>query len=611
MEQKHEFQTEVSELLHLMIHSLYSNKEIFLRELISNASDALDKLNYLCLTDDKYKALSYTPKINIEFNKDKKTLVISDNGIGMDKEDLVNNLGTIARSGTKGFLSNLSGDIKKDSNLIGQFGVGFYSAFMVADKIEVMSKKALSDDANIWKSDATNFSVELAKMENFGTKITLYMKNDEFLDEYTLENIIKKYSNHIPYPIFMDKSDYIPPKDGEKECHTEKKNVQVNKASALWQMPKSALKPADYNDFYKQISHDSKDPLLYIHTKAEGKIEYSTLFYIPSIEPFDLYRVDYQSGVKLYVKRVFITDDEKELLPSYLRFVRGIIDVEDLPLNVSREILQENIIMQSVKEASIKKILSELKNLKEKDFEKYLKFYSLFGKVLKEGLYGFTPYKNEILDLALFKSNQKDGFISLKEYKENMQKDQKEIYYITGKNANNLKNSPLLENFNKNKIEVLICDDEIDAIIMPMVYEYDKTPIKPATSAEFKEELNQDDFKELTEKIKEALKDEVKDVRVTSRLNKSASCLVYDENDPDFATQQILKQMGQDNLPKILPILEINPNHEIIKKLKDNNMVLNDVAKVLLGVAKIQEGITIENTDEFTRILTSFIQKAI
>ena len=611
MEQKHEFQTEVSELLHLMIHSLYSNKEIFLRELISNASDALDKLNYLCLTDDKYKALYYTPKINIEFNKDKKTLIISDNGIGMDKEDLINNLGTIARSGTKGFLSNLSGDIKKDSNLIGQFGVGFYSAFMVADKIEVMSKKALSDDANIWKSDATNFSVEPAKMENFGTKITLYMKNDEFLDEYTLENIIKKYSNHIPYPIFMDKSDYIPPKDGEKEGHTEIKNVQVNKASALWQMPKSALKPADYNDFYKQISHDSKDPLLYIHTKAEGKIEYSTLFYIPSIEPFDLYRVDYQSGVKLYVKRVFITDDEKELLPSYLRFVRGIIDVEDLPLNVSREILQENIIMQSVKEASIKKILSELKNLKEKDFEKYLKFYSLFGKVLKEGLYGFTPYKDEILDLALFKSNKKDGFISLKEYKENMQKDQKEIYYITGKNANNLKNSPLLENFNKNNIEVLICDDEIDAIIMPMVYEYDKTPIKPVTSAEFKEELNQDDFKELTEKIKEALKDEVKDVRVTSRLNKSASCLVYDENDPDFATQQILKQMGQDNLPKILPILEINPNHEIIKKLKDNNMVLNDVAKVLLGVAKIQEGITIENTDEFTSILTSFIQKAI
>lgn len=611
MEQKHEFQTEVSELLHLMIHSLYSNKEIFLRELISNASDALDKLNYLCLTDDKYKALSYTPKINIEFNKDKKTLIISDNGIGMDKEDLINNLGTIARSGTKGFLSNLSGDIKKDSNLIGQFGVGFYSAFMVADRIEVMSKKALTNDANIWKSDATNFSVEPVKMENFGTKITLYMKNDEFLDEYRLENIIKKYSNHIPYPIFMDKSDYIPPKDGEKEGSTEIKNVQINKASALWQMPKSALKPADYNDFYKQISHDSKDPLLYIHTKAEGKIEYSTLFYIPSIEPFDLYRVDYQSGVKLYVKRVFITDDEKELLPSYLRFVRGIIDVEDLPLNVSREILQENIIMQSVKEASIKKILSELKNLKEKDFEKYLKFYSLFGKVLKEGLYGFTPYKDEILDLALFKSNQKDGFISLKEYKENMQKDQKEIYYITGKNAKNLKNSPLLENFNKNKIEVLICDDEIDAIIMPMVYEYDKTPIKPVTSAKFKEELNQDDFKELTEKIKEALKNEVKDVRVTSRLNKSASCLVYGENDPDFATQQILKQMGQENLPKILPILEINPNHEIIKKLKDNNMVLNDVAKVLLGVAKIQEGITIENTDEFTSILTSFIQKVI
>lgn len=611
LNEKHEFQTEVSELLNLMIHSLYSNKEIFLRELISNASDALDKLNYLCLTDDKYKTLSYTPRIDIKINKNNKTLSISDNGIGMDKDDLINNLGTIARSGTKGFLSNLSGDVKKDSNLIGQFGVGFYSAFMVADKIEVLSKKALSDEANLWRSDAKNFSIEPAKKDEFGTKITLYLKDDEFLDEYRLENIIKKYSNHIPYPIFMDKSQYLPPKDNEKEGTTEVKNTQINRASALWQMPKSSLKPDDYNDFYKQISHDSADPLLYIHTKAEGKIEYSTLFYIPSVEPFDLYRVDYQSGVKLYVKRVFITDDEKELLPPYLRFVKGIIDVEDLPLNVSREILQENVIMQSVKEASVKKILSELKNLKEKDFKKYLKFYSLFGRVLKEGLYGFTPHKDEILELILFKTNKSDKFISLKEYKTNMQKDQKEIYYITGKNAKNLKNSPLLESFNKKDIEVLLCDDEIDAIVMPMVFEYDKAPIKPASSAKFEENLNQDEFKELTAKIKQALEGEVKDVKVTSRLDKSPSCLVYDENDPDFATQQILKQMGQENLPKILPILEINPNHEIIKKLKDNQILLNDISKVLLGIAKIQEGITLENTDEFTRLLTQFIQKAI
>ncbi|QKF64780.1 molecular chaperone HtpG [Campylobacter corcagiensis] len=616
MTEKHEFQTEVSDLLNLMIHSLYSNKEIFLRELISNASDALDKLNYLTLTDDNYKSLNYTPKIDIKIDKDAKTLTISDTGIGMDKDELISSLGTIARSGTKGFLANLSGDAKKDSNLIGQFGVGFYSAFMVADKIEVLSKKALNEEANLWISDAKDFSIKPAKKDTHGTQITLHMKDDEFLNEYRIENIIKKYSNHIAYPIFMDKEEFIPAKtdDESKEIEPSKseiKNTQINRASALWRMPKSSLKPSDYNEFYKQISHDSADPLHYIHTKAEGTLEYTTLFYIPSVEPFDLYRVDYQSGVKLYVKRVFITDDEKELLPVYLRFIRGIIDVEDLPLNISREILQENRVMATVKDASVKKILSELKKMMDSDREKYLKFYNLFGRVLKEGLYGFTPYKDEILNLVLFKSSKRDGLISLKEYKEAMKDDQKEIFYITGKNSQMLKNSPLLESFNKKEIEVLLCDDEIDAIVMPMVFEYDKTPIKPVSSAKFEEELNQDDFKELTSKIKQALNDEVKDVRVTSRLDKSASCLVYDENDPDFATQQILKQMGQENLPKILPILEINPNHEIIKKLKDNQIMLNDVSKVLLGIAKIQEGINLENSDEFANLLTKFIEKAI
>ncbi|CZE48153.1 molecular chaperone HtpG [Campylobacter geochelonis] len=616
---KHEFQTEVSDLLNLMIHSLYSNKEIFLRELVSNASDALDKLNYLCLTNDEYKKLTYTSKIDIKIDKSAKTLIISDDGIGMDKDELISNLGTIARSGTKGFLSQLSGDVKKDSNLIGQFGVGFYSAFMVADKIEVLSKKALSDEANIWSSDATSFSIKKGKKDSHGTQITLFLKDDEFLNEYTIENIIKKYSNHIPYPIFMDKEEFIPAKkdsDGKEiePSKTELKTTQINKASALWRMQKSALKPEDYNEFYKQISHDSTDPLLYIHTKAEGKIEYSTLFYIPSVEPFDMFRVDYQSGVKLYVKRVFITDDEKELLPTYLRFVKGIIDVEDLPLNVSREILQDNAIIRSVKEASVKKILSELEKLKETDREKYIKFYTLFGKVLKEGLYGFSAQKDEILNLALFKSSKRDGLISLKEYKEAMKEDQKEIYYITGKNANALKHSPILENLNKKDIEVLICDEEIDSIVMPMVYEFDKTPIKPASQAEFKDEkeaVDSEKFKELTAKIKEALNSEVKEVRVTNRLSDSASCLVYDKEDPDFATQQILKQMGQANLPEIKPILEINPEHEIIKKLENNKIMINDISNLLLNIAKIQEGIAIDNPNEFAKILTSVITKAI
>ncbi|ASM36485.1 molecular chaperone HtpG [Campylobacter sputorum] len=611
---KHEFQTEVNDLLNLMIHSLYSNKEIFLRELISNASDALDKLNYLTLTDDKYKSLNYTPKIEISVDKEAKTLIISDNGIGMDENELINNLGTIARSGTKGFLSQISGDAKKDSNLIGQFGVGFYSAFMVASKIEVTSKKALDDEAYEWSSDAKNYEIKKASKETHGTSIKLYLNDDEFLETYRLEGIIKKYSNHIPYPIFMDKEEWIAPKDGEKEGHYESKNTQINKASALWQMSKSSLKEEDYNEFYKQISHDSTDPLMYIHTKAEGKIEYTTLFYVPSVEPFDLFRVDYQSGVKLYVKRVFITDDEKELLPTHLRFVKGIIDVEDLPLNVSREILQDNIIMRSVKEASVKKIYSELEKLLKNDREKYIKFYKLFGKVLKEGLYGFGANKDDILNLTLFKSSSRDGYITLKEYKDAMKKDQKSIYFITGKDEKMLKNSPLLEAFNEKNIEVLICDDEIDSIVMPMVYEYDKTPIKPVQNADdeisLDEKIDESKYAELVVKLKECLKDEIKDVKVTSRLKDSPACLVYDKNDPDFATQQMLKQMGQ-NVPEIKPILEINPNHEIFLKLKENQIMINDISNLLLNMAKISEGMNITNPNEFAKILSKVILKAL
>ena len=615
---KFEFQTEVNELLNLMIHSLYSNKEIFLRELISNASDALDKLNYLCLTDENYKSLNYTPRIDISIDKDKKTLTISDNGIGMNKEDLINNLGTIAKSGTKNFIKELSGEAKKDSALIGQFGVGFYSAFMAADKIEVLSKKALDNKAFLWSSDAKSYEIKESEKDTHGTTVTLYLKDDEFIDFYRIESIVKKYSNHIPYPIFADKEEYIPPKDGEKEGIYETKNTQINKASALWKLNKSSIKASEYNDFYKQISHDNSDPLAYFHTKAEGKIEYVTLFFIPSAEPFDLFRVDYQSGVKLYVKSVFISDDAKELLPPFLRFVRGIIDVEDLPLNVSREILQENKIMANVKDQSVKKILSELGKIKDKDREKYVKFYKLFGKVLKEGLYGFNNDKDQILDLALFKSSKRDGLISLKEYKEAMKGDQKSIYYISGNNESTLRNSPLLENFKKNDIEVLIMDEEIDTIVMPMVYEFDKTPIKSVNHSDIDEEIK-DEKRDIDEskhakilvKMREILKDEVKDVKLSSRLSDSAAVLIYDKNDPDFSMQTILKQMGQTNLPKIKPILEINPSHEIFEKLDKNETMIYDISALLLDMAKINEGISIENPLEFSKILTRVMLKAL
>lgn len=618
MADKFEFQTEVNDLLNLMIHSLYSNKEIFLRELISNSNDALDKLNYLCLTDEKYKSLSYTPRIDIKVDEKAKTLTISDNGIGMDKDELIANLGTIARSGTKGFMQSLSGDAKKDSSLIGQFGVGFYSAFMVASKIEVISKRALGEKAYKWTSDAKSYEIEEASKDGFGTDIILHLNDDEFANSWRIEEIVKKYSNHIPYPIFMDKESYVAPKEGEKEGTYESKNEQINKANALWRLSKSSLKEQDYNDFYKQISHDSSDPLLYIHTKAEGKIEYSTLFYVPSTEPFDLFRVDYQSGVKLYVKRVFITDDAKELLPPYLRFIKGVIDVEDLPLNVSREILQENAIMRTVKEQSVKKILSELAKVKDNDREKYIKFYKLFGKVLKEGLYGFNAEKEQILDLCLFKSSKRDGLISLKEYKEAMKEDQKSIYYISGNNENMLRNSPLLESFKKNDIEVLIMDEEIDTIVMPMVNEFDKTPLKSVSHADINDEIKNDEKVDESKvantlvKMKEILKDEVKDVRLSSRLSSSAAVLIYDKNDPDYAMQEMLKQMGQGaNAPKVKPILEINADHEIFAKLEKNEAMVYDIAPLLLDMARLNEGMSLENPAKFSELLTKVMIKAI
>ncbi|EAL2251097.1 molecular chaperone HtpG [Campylobacter coli] len=606
-----QFQTEVNQLLQLMIHSLYSNKEIFLRELVSNSSDALDKLNFLSVSDDKYKSLKFEPRIDIKIDKDKKTLTISDNGIGMDKDDLINNLGTIAKSGTKSFLENLSGDAKKDSQLIGQFGVGFYSAFMVASKIEVLSKKALDDKAYLWISDANGYEIEDATKEEQGTSITLYLKDDEFANTYKIESIIEKYSNHIQFPIFMEKEEFIPAKEGEEEGKTELKISQINKANALWRMQKSSLKTEDYERFYEQNFHDSNKPLLYLHTKSEGKLEYNSLFFIPQNAPFDLYRVDYQSGLKLYVKRVFISDDDKELLPTYLRFVRGIIDVEDLPLNVSREILQENQILKGVKEASVKKILSELEKLKNKDKEKYLSFFKNFGKVLKEGLYGFGGEKDSLLKLMLYKSTKGESLRSLEEYKNDIQGEQKEIFYITGNNESLLRNSPLLEEYKQKNIEVLLMDDEIDSLVTPMLGEYEGLKFIAINQVEDKNELSDEEkneFAPLVAKFKELLKDQVEDVRLTSRLKDSPSCIVYDKNKPDFAMQQLLKQMGQEQNFK--PILEINPKHAIFTGLKNNETFSADIATLVLNMAKLSEGMGVDNPAEFNASLTKIITKA-
>ncbi|EKQ6043409.1 molecular chaperone HtpG [Campylobacter coli] len=606
-----QFQTEVNQLLQLMIHSLYSNKEIFLRELVSNSSDALDKLNFLSVSDDKYKSLKFEPRIDIKIDKDKKTLTISDNGIGMDKDDLINNLGTIAKSGTKSFLENLSGDAKKDSQLIGQFGVGFYSAFMVASKIEVLSKKALDDKAYLWISDANGYEIEDATKEEQGTSITLYLKDDEFANSYKIESIIGKYSNHIQFPIFMEKEEFIPAKEGEEEGKTELKISQINKANALWRMQKSSLKTEDYERFYEQNFHDSNKPLLYLHTKSEGKLEYNSLFFIPQNAPFDLYRVDYQSGLKLYVKRVFISDDDKELLPTYLRFVRGIIDVEDLPLNVSREILQENQILKGVKEASVKKILSELEKLKNKDKEKYLSFFKNFGKVLKEGLYGFGGEKDSLLKLMLYKSTKGESLRSLEEYKNDIQGGQKEIFYITGNNESLLRNSPLLEEYKQKNIEVFLMDDEIDSLVTPMLGEYEGLKFIAINQVEDKNELSDEEkneFAPLVAKFKELLKDQVEDVRLTSRLKDSPSCIVYDKNKPDFAMQQLLKQMGQEQNFK--PILEINPKHAIFTGLKNNETFSADIATLVLNMAKLSEGMGVDNLAEFNASLTKIITKA-
>src|SRR3954452_23166307 len=619
---KREFQTEVSQLLHLIVHSLYSHPEIFLRELISNSSDALDKLRHLTLTDEVYQSLPFDPRIDLELDEEKKTLTISDTGLGMNEEDLVSHLGTIARSGTKNFLAQLSGDARKDSNLIGQFGVGFYSAFMVADRVEVTSRKAGEEKAWRWISDGkSGFEIEPAERAVAGTTVLLHFNEEgqQYANSWRLQQIVKKYSNHIAFPIFLtyDKSDW---NETEKKSVKTRTTEQVNSASALWRRPKSELKDEDYKELYKSISGDWEDPLFWFHTKAEGSIEYTTLFYIPSKAPLDLYQAEYKGGVKLYVKRVFIMDDAKELLPQYLRFVRGIIDSEDLPLNVSRELLQQNRVLTTIRTASVKKILSELRNIAASQPEQYAKFIAEYNRPLKEGLYGDFGNRETLLDLIRFKSTKAEALTSLAEVKSRMKEGQKSIYYITGGNESLLRTSPLLEIYKKKDLEVLILDDEFDEIVFSGIDKYGDTDLKAVNKASPSEDLKDEaepdkaeEIKPLLEKLKTTLGDRVKDVRPSVRLADSPSCIVSDEEEPSMKMQQLLRAMGQKDIPAAKPTLEINPDHEIVKKMIEgqDEKLVEDAGWVVLDQALLMEGVPLQDPGSFVQRLNRVLNRAI
>jgi len=627
---KQQFQTEVSQLLQLIVHSLYSHPEIFLRELISNSSDALDKLRLLTLVDDKFKALVgsgiASPRIDLELDEAKKTLTISDTGIGMNEEDLVSHLGTIARSGTKNFLAQLSGDTRKDSNLIGQFGVGFYSVFMVSDHVEVLSRKAGEEKTFKWTSDGqTGFDIEEvsggAARTSAGTTVLIHFNDEgaQYANSWRLQEIVKKYSNHIAFPIFLtyDKSEWNAEK---KESIKTRVTEQVNAASAMWQRPKSELKDEDYKEFYKSITGDWEDPLFWFHTRAEGTLEYTTLFYIPAKAPLDLYQADYKGGVKLYVKRVFIMDDSKELLPQYLRFVRGIIDSEDLPLNVSREILQQNKVLTNIKTASVKKILSELKAIAANDPEKYSQFIGQYNRPLKEGLYGDYANRETLLELIRLKSTKVEGLTSFAEAKQRMQPEQKALYYITGGPEGILRSSPLMEIYKKKGIEVLILDDEIDEIVFSSVAKYGDIDLKAVNKSTSGDDLKDDsasgkaeELKPLLEKIKATLGEAVKEVRASSRLADSPSVIVSDEDEPSARMRQMMQAMGQKGLPDLQPTLEINPDHEIIRKLlaDPGGTKIEDASWLLFDQALLLEGVPLKDPATFVQRLNRVLNQSI
>jgi molecular chaperone HtpG len=614
------FQTEVKQLLHLMIHSLYSNREIFLRELISNASDACDKLRFESLHNAALMEGGEDLKIRIGFDKEARTLTITDNGIGMNRDEVIANLGTIAKSGTREFFSQLTGDQQKDAHLIGQFGVGFYSSFIVADKVTVRTRRAgeAADQGVEWVSDGGGeFSIAMIERPQRGTEITLHLRadQDDLLSNWKLKSIIRKYSDHIVQPIVMKGEKW----DEEKKAQVETdEDETVNQASALWAKPKSDITEDDYKAFYKHVGHDYDEPLAWTHARVEGKSEYTQLLYLPAHAPFDLWDRNARHGIKLYVRRVFIMDDAEQLMPLYLRFVRGVVDSADLPLNVSREILQESKDIEAIRKGCTAKVLGLLADLAENDKEKYARFWGEFGKVLKEGVGEDFANKDKIAGLLRFastKANNADPAhegVSLADYIGRMKPEQDKIYYVTAETFNAARNSPHLEIFRKKGIEVLLLSDRVDEWVVSHLTEFESKPLvsvakggldlgKLEDEAEKQEqEKEAGEFKELTDKIAKSLGERVKEVRVTHRLTDSPACLVADEHDVSGNLARILKAAGQ-KAPNSQPILEINPKHPVVLRLKYEEAKFDDWSAVLFEQAMLAEGGQLDDPASFVK----------
>ncbi|GAC1432398.1 MAG: molecular chaperone HtpG [Ktedonobacteraceae bacterium] len=612
------FQAEVTQLLDLMIHSLYSNKEIFLRELISNASDAIDRLRFDMLSDQALAENDTNLHIRIAFDKDARTITVADNGIGMTRDEVVEHIGTIAKSGTREFFQSLTGDQKKDANLIGQFGVGFYSSFVVADRVTLTTRHAgLSEEHGVrWESDGRgSYTLENIEHAGRGTEVTLHLREeeDDLLNGSRLRTIIRTYSDHITIPILMQSE------DEEKKDEEER----VNQASALWARSKSEISVEDYNEFYKHISHDFEAPLAYIHSRMEGNYEYTLLLYIPARAPFDLFTRERRHGVKLYVRRVFIMDDAEKLMPSYLRFVRGIVDSSDLPLNVSRELLQQNRVLDIIRSNATKKVLGLLADLAKNEPEKYATFWKEFGRALKEGIPEDHANKEAIAKLLRFSStltSSETQDVSFQDYVGRMKEGQDKIYYLTAETFAAAKESPLLEIFKKKDIEVLLLSDPVDYVLGTELFEYDGKPLQSVSKGEIdlskmedqqeKEEQEKaaSESHDLTEHLKKVLSEKVKDVRVTSRLTTSPACLVVGEYDIDPNLQRILKAVGQ-SMPNTKPILEINPAHALVRKLKEvqDEQRFTDWAFVLFDQSVLSAGEQLEDPVRFVNRLNDLL----
>ena len=612
------FQTEVQQLLSLMIHSLYSNKEIFLRELISNASDAADKLRFEALQNAALYEDDPELKIRIEYNKDQKTITVSDNGIGMSRDEVIQNLGTIARSGTRQFVERLTGDQGKDTRMIGQFGVGFYSSFIVAHKVEVVTRRAgvAASEGVLWVSTGeSDYTVETVDQPKRGTRVTLYLRDEaaEFLDGYRLRSVIKRYSDHISLPVVM-------PAEGEGQGEEN-----VNSAKALWSRNKKEITEEEYYEFYKHVAHDYENPLTWLHNRVEGKVEYSSLLYIPARAPFDLWDRDKRHGVKLYVRRVFIIDDAEQLLPPWLRFVRGVVDCDDLPLNISREILQQNRTIDAIRSGVTRKIVEVLAVMADKEPEKYSRFWKEFGKVIKEGVIEDPADKDRKQELAcLFRfcsthTEGEDQTVALKEYVSRMQSGQKEIYYITAENLQTARKSPHLEIFLDKGIEVLLLTDPIDEWVTGHLTEFDDKPLKSVMKGELdlgdigsteNKSKQENTLDSLITRIRETLGDRVKDVRITTRLTTSPACLVAAEHEIGRHLQQILKASGQ-SMPEYRPILEINADHPLVMMLEDRlgDDRFADWSHILFDQALLSEGGKLEDPAGFVKRMNAIFME--